>query len=100
MNLFSQHTEAKKSEIIENILLYLNFTQHQTLNPKIYTKKIPNTTHLYVILSTLLLFIYLIQQKVSRRNCIKRTIMKNRNNKVRNNKVRNNKVRNYFILIG
>ena len=44
MNLFSQHTEAKKSEIIENILLYLNFTQHQTLNPKIYTKKIPNTT--------------------------------------------------------
>ena len=34
-----QYPKVKKSEISENIFLYLDFTQHQTLTPKIFRQK-------------------------------------------------------------
>ena len=66
MKLIKQHTKAKKSEISENIFLYLNFTQHQTLNPKILGKKKDTITHFCVIVSiTLLTVLTLLIHKIN-----------------------------------
>ena len=68
MDPIKQYPKAKKSEISENILLYLNFTQHQTLIPKILGKKKDTTAHFCVIVSITLLtvLILLVQIKLGR----------------------------------
>ena len=72
MKPIKQYIKAKKSEISENILLYLNFTQHQTLIPKILGKKKDTTAHFCVIVSITLLtvLILLVQILDSRRQFV------------------------------
>jgi len=68
MYSIKQYIKTKKSEISENILLYLNFTQHQTLTPKIFRQKKDTGTQKCATVSTTLLtvLILLVQIKLGR----------------------------------
>ena len=74
MKLIKQYIKTKKSEIVENILLHPNFTQHQTLNPKILGKKktLEHKKCATVSITLLTVLILLVQINFSRRICINR----------------------------
>ncbi len=74
MKFIKQALKVKKGEISENIFSYLDFTQHQTLIPKILGKKKDTTACLYAIVSITLLtvLILLVQINFSREICINR----------------------------
>jgi len=58
MKFIKQALKVKKGEISENIFSYLDFTQHQTLIPKILGKKKDTLSYFYDIVSITLTEIF------------------------------------------